>query len=231
MKLKILLSIFLSLILSVNIVTAQKKNKKIVVTGHVLDGENKAIVGATILVDNKNTPSYTDENGFYKVKVKPNADLIAVVTKTFQFIEKSFEGQTTINFSFSDTIISENTTKNTDNSKESDIALSNSDVFIVSDNESSVYNNIYEMIQNRVPGVEASGNKILIRGINRIGVGNVDNSPIFVVDGMPINSIDHIMPGMVKSITFLKGSASAKYGSRGVNGAIIIKLKKGDQTL
>jgi TonB-dependent starch-binding outer membrane protein SusC len=204
---------------------------------------NKPFVGAIVLVDTKNSPVYTDKNGFYKVKVKPNTEIISVYTKTNLYSEKSYEGQSTINFLFSDIIDSEYTITDAFNTKESsnmDISkiiskntanVSNSDFLSVSDNDNTQYNNIYEMIQNRVPGVLVEGKKILIRGMNRMNLGNVDNSPLFVVEGMPVNSIDHIIPEQVNSITFLKGSSSTKYGSRGVNGVIVIELKKVNKPL
>jgi TonB-dependent SusC/RagA subfamily outer membrane receptor len=48
----------------------------------------------------------------------------------------------------------------------------------------------------------------------------------FVVDGMPVNSIDHILPETVQSISVLRGAAGSMYGSKGVNGIILITLKK-----
>jgi TonB-dependent SusC/RagA subfamily outer membrane receptor len=48
-----------------------------------------------------------------------------------------------------------------------------------------------------------------------------------VVDGVPVTTIDNILPLMVKSIEVLKGSAASIYGSRGSNGVILINLLKG----
>ena len=42
----------------------------------------------------------------------------------------------------------------------------------------------------------------------------------------PVHLIDNIMPNTVQSITVLKGTATAIYGSRGVNGMIVVALKK-----
>jgi TonB-dependent SusC/RagA subfamily outer membrane receptor len=50
---------------------------------------------------------------------------------------------------------------------------------------------------------------------------------MFVVDGVPVTTIDNIQPQMVKSIQVLKGSSAAIYGSRGSNGVIIITLLSG----
>ena len=52
------------------------------------------------------------------------------------------------------------------------------------------------------------------------------DEPMFVVDGVPANSIDNIDPQNVKSVEVLKGSAASIYGSRGSSGVILINLLK-----
>ncbi|MFN2337116.1 MAG: TonB-dependent receptor plug domain-containing protein, partial [Bacteroidales bacterium] len=84
------------------------------------------------------------------------------------------------------------------------------------------YTNIYELIQGKVPGVQVTGNKITIRGI---GSMNLSTDPLFVVDGVVVYSIDNISPSQVKSISVLKGSNAAIYGTRGANGVILITMK------
>lgn len=86
------------------------------------------------------------------------------------------------------------------------------------------YNNIYDMIDGEVSGVEVIGRSIRIRGIGSINSGT---EPLFVVDGSPVMDISYIYPIQVESISVLKGASTAIYGSRGSNGVIIIKLKKG----
>ncbi len=55
-----------------------------------------------------------------------------------------------------------------------------------------------------------------------------DNSPLYVVDGVPIPAINRINPNDIESINVLKGAnAAAVYGSEGVNGVLIITTKKG----
>ena len=55
--------------------------------------------------------------------------------------------------------------------------------------------------------------------------------PLFVVDGVPIQSDTwNISPDDIESYTILKGpSASALYGSRGINGAVQITTKRGSK--
>jgi TonB-linked SusC/RagA family outer membrane protein len=100
-------------------------------------------------------------------------------------------------------------------------------------------------------GVAGSGVKILIQGQNSIAKGN---EPFYVIDGVPYtsqllstnlgenvlgssgvtksvagNPLNYINPADIESITILKDAdATAIYGSRAANGAVIIITKKGE---
>jgi TonB-linked SusC/RagA family outer membrane protein len=96
---------------------------------------------------------------------------------------------------------------------------------------------------NQQSGSVGSSSRILIRGNSSLGG---DNQPLFVVDGMPINN-EYIDNGItaavdygnaaadinsmdVESLNVLKGAAAtALYGARAKNGAIIITTKKGSE--
>jgi len=57
-----------------------------------------------------------------------------------------------------------------------------------------------------------------------------DNTPLFILDGFPVNSISDISPADIESIDVLKdASSTAIYGSRGANGVIIVTTKKGKE--
>ncbi|HCM60439.1 MAG TPA: SusC/RagA family protein [Bacteroidales bacterium] len=63
------------------------------------------------------------------------------------------------------------------------------------------------------------------------GGGSVTQSstPLFIVDGFPVNSITDIPPSIIQSIDVLKdASSTAIYGARGANGVIIITTKAGE---
>jgi len=85
-------------------------------------------------------------------------------------------------------------------------------------------------------GSPGASSQILIRGANSVSDA-VNNQPLFVVDGIPIdnsasfnggNRAMDINPNDVESITILKGpSAAALYGLEAANGAIIITTKSG----
>jgi TonB-linked SusC/RagA family outer membrane protein len=110
---------------------------------------------------------------------------------------------------------------------------------------------VIEQIQGKVSGVQITGSGnpggssyITIRGANSI---TGDNSPLFIVDGVPVSHrdrgasansgfdfgsvINDINPDDIESMTVLKGpNAAALYGSRAANGVILITTKNGKNT-
>ena len=95
------------------------------------------------------------------------------------------------------------------------------------------YTRVEEMIASRFAGVDVHANadgsySIRIRGRNSV---NSSSDPLIVVDGVPALSADvlaGINPDDVRQIDVLRDAASAGiYGSRGANGVILIRTKRG----
>ena len=92
--------------------------------------------------------------------------------------------------------------------------------------------NIADALQGRIAGLyvtpygasTVAGNQINIRGGANVS-GNA--TPLFVVDGVPVEKIDlTINPGFIENITVYKdAAATAIYGSRAVNGVVAITTK------
>lgn len=69
--------------------------------------------------------------------------------------------------------------------------------------------------------------KIRVRGGGSI---TQDNSPLYIVDGFPVESINDIASSEIASIDVLKDAFStAIYGSRGANGVIIVTTKSAEK--
>ena len=57
-----------------------------------------------------------------------------------------------------------------------------------------------------------------------------DNSPLYIVDGFPVDNISDIPSSDIESIDVLKdASSTAIYGSRGANGVILVTTKSGKE--
>lgn len=91
-----------------------------------------------------------------------------------------------------------------------------------------------DMLRGRVAGVQVNelpggGISVRIRGTRSFHGGN---EPLYVIDDMVIQITDGALYGInpldIESISVLKdASATAAYGSRGANGVILIKTKRG----
>lgn len=65
---------------------------------------------------------------------------------------------------------------------------------------------------------------VRIRGFGSINA----NSPLYIVDGVPITNLNTINPNDIESVNVLKDpSTTAIYGVRGANGVVLIKTKTG----
>lgn len=90
---------------------------------------------------------------------------------------------------------------------------------------------VTEALTGRMPGVQVTTTegdpdaevKIRVRGGGSI---TQDSSPLYIVDGFPVESISDIPASDIQSIDILKDAFStAIYGSRGANGVILVTTK------
>jgi len=210
----------------------QKESKKgIIITGYVVDAYHYPVIDAIIMINNSKTTVVTDKEGFYKIKVKPDAISIGVFSFTYGILAEAINGRSRVNFNFSNSISNQNIIKNQPTEEEeinigyTTIKRKNLTTSVGkidgTDKRFTSYNSIYDMLQGSVPGVQVNKDNILIRGITSL---YSTNEPLFIVDGTPVSSLADISPQMVESIEVLKGASCAIYGSRGANGVILVDL-------
>lgn len=91
-----------------------------------------------------------------------------------------------------------------------------------------------DALQGKAAGVQIAANSgqpgtamnIVVRGVGTNG----NYQPIYIVDGIPVSSIEYLNPYDIESIEVLKDAASAAiYGARGGNGVILVTTKKGSK--
>jgi hypothetical protein len=231
MKTRIILLILLATF-SINTLDAQKNNKKITISGTVLDADKLPIANAIVMIDNEKTNSFTDAKGNYKIKVKPTALKIGIFTFGHGIKEVGIDGRVNIDFDFgsSDSQQSDAKAENPEDQgvntgygtvKKKNLTTTISKI----DGENkkyASYRSIAEMIQREVSGVKINGTRVIIQDSKDL-FGSVP--ALIIVDGVSMNDLPEFSPQLVKSIEVLKGTAAAIYGSRGYGGAIVIKTK------
>ena len=211
--------------------SAQKSNKKITITGTILDADSVPIPNSIIMIDGEKTNSVTNSNGEYKIKVKPTAQRIGIFTFGSGFREEAINGRTNITIRLSKVTTQKPDEVNAEGEQGVGVGYANVKKKNVTTQVSSIdgtnkkyasYRTIGEMIQREVPGVKVSGSTVVIQGAKDF-FGSVP--ALIVVDGVYMNSLPEISPIQVKSVEVLKGASAAIYGSRGYGGVIVIKTK------
>ncbi|MGC4129620.1 MAG: TonB-dependent receptor [Bergeyella sp.] len=93
--------------------------------------------------------------------------------------------------------------------------------------------NVAEALTGKIAGVSVTTTEgspdaevnIKVRGGTSI---TQDSSPLVIVDGFPVNSLNDISPSDIENISVLKdASSTAIYGARGANGVILVTTKTG----
>ena len=102
--------------------------------------------------------------------------------------------------------------------------------------ENKMATNVYEALQGSTAGVQVvsgsgqpgESSTVKVRGTSTFSSEGV--SPLYIVDGAPMESIDDINPSDIVSVEVLKDAASAAiYGSRSANGVIIVTTRGGQE--
>lgn len=247
---KLALMLVLLIFAGVQVVLAQTT-----VTGVVTSADDgQPIPGASVQVKGTTVGVTTDVNGRYSLKVPANGEVLQ-----FSFVGMTSKDVTIGNQSVINLVL-ETEVMNIEGVVVTALGISREKKalgYAVEEVKAEELNqtrsgNLITSLSGKVAGVNitnSSGNmggssRITIRGIKSIS-GN--NSPLFVVDGVPMdnssfNTVDtergaggvdygnmanDINPDDIESVSVLKGpTAAALYGSRAANGAILITTKK-----
>ena len=222
------------------------------VTGTVED-EFGPVAGASVVVKGTTNGNITDMDGNFTLEGVNNGDIIQVSFIGYATQEIQYTGQASLQIKLAeDTQKLDEVVVTALGMKRSTKALGYAMTEMKGDDLNKNVINPVSALQGKVAGVEISGSdggmfgssKILIRGASTLGA---NNQPIYVVDGVILdngikdgdpeysttdadygNELKNLNPDDFESISVLKGAAAtALYGSRGLNGAVVITTKSG----
>jgi TonB-linked SusC/RagA family outer membrane protein len=228
--------------------------QEVTVTGTVTDQQDGSpLPGVNILIQGTVTGTTTDVQGDYTIRV-PDEETVLIFTYVgYNTIEQRVGNRSVIDVAMAQDITQLSEVVVTSlgierEKKEISYAAQN-----VSADELSEARelNVVNALSGKVAGLDVvrssagvgSASRVVLRG-NRSIAGN--NQPLYIVDGVPISNfswgtpdsenggvqqgdgIGNINPDDIASVTVLKGpNATALYGSRANNGAIVITTKQG----
>lgn len=223
------------------------------ITGTVSNASTaEKLGGVSVAVKGTNQGAFTDANGNYSVNISNDQAVLIFSYIGFLSQEVSVTGKTVINLELveqdlqSDEVVI--TALGISREKKT---LTYSAQNINTETLSQARDlNLANSLSGKIAGVVVSRSssglggsaRVILRG-NRSITGN--NQPLYVIDGIPIDNsggspssafggrdagdgISNINPDDIETMTVLKGaSATALYGARANNGAIVITTKKG----
>lgn len=210
--------------------------QRIEIKGTIFDSEGQPLPGATILEKNTNNGTQSDFDGKFSLKTIKKESIVVIsyigyVSQEIK-VERNKDIQITLKEDASE--LNEVVVVGYGTLSKKDIAGSIVSIKGDAIAERSV-TNISNALQGAASGLvvtrtssaPGAGNNIRIRGNTTL---EGSNSPLILVDDVPVTDINSVPPDQVASISILKdGAASAIYGSRAAAGVIIITTKRAKQ--
>jgi TonB-linked SusC/RagA family outer membrane protein len=241
---KIAMMLVFLLFAGLQVVLAQKA-----ITGSVTDGQGQPLIGVTVFVKGTTVGTTTDANGKFSIQVPDEQSVIQLSYVGYTQQEIVVGSQTSVNVKMEESSLMMNEVVVTAlgiKREAKSLGYSTSTVNTAQITEARTVN-VGNSLIGKIAGMNVTApptgpggsSKIRIRGQSSFGG---DNSPLIVVNGVPIsNSADvsaqnadlgdglqSINPEDIEAMTVLKGAAAAAlYGYRAKDGVIIITTKSG----
>ena len=221
---------------SITTVLAQENS----ISGVVTDISGEPLIGVNIIEDGTNNGTQTDFDGYFTLNVDAE--------KTIVF---SFIGYISVERKISDSNNSYNVQLQEDASELQEVVVTGysrrnktvqtSAVVSISASEIAELTpstSIDNLIQGKAAGVQVTaangkpgeGAFVRIRGVGSLSAGA--SSPLYIVDGSVVREQDlgTISNQDIENLSILKDAATtARYGSRGANGVVVITTKSGNR--
>ena len=227
----------------------KKEVKKCVIKGKVVDEKKQPLPGVTVRLDSTTVGCATDAQGLFTLTLPVEKGRLIFSFVGFKQEIKNFKAGDELLVVLKEEVsdLDEVTVIAYGERNKKELISSISSVKS-KDLEEVPSASLENLLQGHMAGVEVSnvsgapgggGTRVAIRGYNTLMQEGVnDGTPLYVVDGVPIqsftspltgtNTLAEIDPMTIESVEVLKDAASAAiYGSRASNGVILITTKRG----
>ncbi|MCD4696667.1 MAG: TonB-dependent receptor [Bacteroidales bacterium] len=203
------------------------------VRGRITDDTGEVLIGVTVVIKGTTTGTVTSLDGIYELEVPSLNDTLVFTYIGFEKVIEPINGRTEINIvmQMASFALEEVVAIGYGIKKQTDIVGA---VSVVNSKEISALpvSNVSQALQGKATGVSVTqnsgapgaGTSVRIRGVGTIN----NNTPLFIIDGIPTKDADFLAPSDIESISILKDAAAASiYGSRASGGVVLITTKKG----
>jgi TonB-linked SusC/RagA family outer membrane protein len=205
------------------------------ITGKVTDEAGQPMPGVSIKLKGSELGTQTGLDGKYALDIpdaKANNAVLVFSFVGYNTQEVSISGNSIVNIQLkaAPNSLNELIVVGYGSVKKKDLTGSVSVVNVDNAKKTASYD-VAKLLQGQAAGVSVQGSgepggfvQIKVRGIATFG----NNSPLFVIDGVPVDAPFDFPTDNIESIQVLKdASAGAIYGARAATGVVIITTKKG----
>lgn len=202
------------------------------VRGKVTGDDGEGIPGALVAVKGTALGTISDIDGNFMLRVPAGTGTLVVSFIGFKTQEVPINNRSVVNVAlFTDVQALQEVVVTGYATQEKKDLTGSVAIVDVSEMTKQPEGQVTSMLQGRAAGVTVLGSgqpgasqQVRIRGINTFG----NNSPLYVVDGVPTYDIKDLNPNDIESMQVLKDAGSASiYGSRAANGVVVITTRKG----
>lgn len=203
------------------------------ISGKVSDEKGVPLAAVSVIVKGTNTGTQTDASGNFSLPVAGTGKVKLIITYLGYKNREITAGEVktvSVQLEKDENSLDDVVVIGYGTMKKRDLSGSVSSM-AGKDFEKIPISSVAEAITGRLPGVTvtttdgAPGAEVVIR-VRGGGSITQDNSPLYIVDGFPVDNINNISPADIERFDVLKDAASsAIYGARGANGVIIITTK------
>ena len=204
------------------------------VTGTVVDSNGEPVIGASVIIQGTSQGTVTDLDGHFSIAGVKDGQTITVSYVGFESRSVTARGTAPLAITLTEdklnldevVVIGYGSVKKRNLTS----AVAKMDNKGIQDRplaraEQALQGQLAGVTVRTVSGEPGADQQIRVRGAASV---NASSDPLYVVDGVPQNTISNLNPNDIQSIEVLKDAASAAiYGSRGSNGVVIVTTKRG----
>lgn len=212
-------------------ILAQEKT----ITGTVFDKAGETVIGASILVKGTVNGIITDVDGGFTLNNVPDDAILQISFVGYKPQNVAVKGQSHLKIILEEDteVLDEVVVIGYGSVRKSSLtgAVAKMDKKGIQDRplarpETALQGQLAGVTVRTTNGEPGADMQIRVRGAASV---NANSDPLYVVDGVPLNTLSGINPADIASIEVLKDAASsAIYGSRGSNGVVIVTTQKGN---
>ena len=219
-------------VFAMSLVSIAAMAEPITIVGKVVDANGEPLIGASVAEAGTSNGTITDMDGAFMLNVEKNVTL-HVSYVGYKDLEVRAHKDMVVMLREDTQVLDEVVAIGYGTQKKANLTGAVTTVDVSKTLESKSESDVAKALQGAVPGLtitNATGDldadpTVVIRGIGTLSNSGT-STPLYVVDGVPMENLGYLNPNDIESISVLKdASSTAIYGTRAAFGVVLVTTK------